>query len=176
MDGRTCRNIAQFVSQVWRNEGWYKTRYSRHRGREWRVSLPPFGETIEFLKRGHKFEARWQQGIFLGVKDNTTEKIVGNASGVFTVQSIRIKSGEDRYNLEMLRSVTGVPWDPQATRDEVQEGPRPAIMDGEPSEPLAQPVVVQAPGSSAKAKDFKEALHYQERLGEVWIHSWMSSM
>ena len=122
-----------------------KTPYSRHRGREWRVSLPPFGETIEFLKRGHKFEARWQQGIFLGVKDNTTEKIVGNASGVFTVQSIRRKSGEDRYNLEMLRSVTGVPWDPQATRDEVPEGPRPAIMDGEPSEPLAQPVVVQAP-------------------------------
>ena len=69
-----------------------KTPYSRHRGREWRVSLPPFGETIEFLKRGHKFEARWQQGIFLGVKDSTTEKIVGNALGVFTVQSIRRKS------------------------------------------------------------------------------------
>ena len=29
-----------------------KTPYSRHRGREWRVSIPPFGETIEFLKRG----------------------------------------------------------------------------------------------------------------------------
>ena len=43
----------------------------------WRVSLPPFGETIEFLKRGHKFEARWHQGFFLGVKDNTTEKIAG---------------------------------------------------------------------------------------------------
>ena len=41
-----------------------KTPYSRHRGREWRVSLPPFGETIEFLKRGHKFEQRWHQGVF----------------------------------------------------------------------------------------------------------------
>ena len=59
-----------------------KTPYSRHRGREWRVSIPPFGGTIEFLKRGHKFESRWQQGVFLGVKDNTTEKIVGNGSGV----------------------------------------------------------------------------------------------
>ena len=57
-----------------------KTRYSRHRGREWRVSLPPFGETIELLKRGHKFEQRCHQGVFLGVKDNTTEKIMGNAS------------------------------------------------------------------------------------------------
>ena len=72
-----------------------KTPYSRHRGREWRVSLPPFGETIEFLKRGHKFEQRWHPGVFLGVKDSTTEKIVGNASGVFTVQSIRRKSADD---------------------------------------------------------------------------------
>ena len=122
-----------------------KTPYSRHRGREWRVSIPPFGETVEFLKRGHKFESRWQQGIFLGVKDNTTEKIVGNGSGVFTVQSIRRKSGDDKYNLEILQSVTAVPWDPQATRDDVPEGPRPAIVAGEPAEPLAQPVVVQAP-------------------------------
>ena len=38
-----------------------KTPYPRHRGREWRVSLPPLGETIEFLQRGHKFEARWSQ-------------------------------------------------------------------------------------------------------------------
>ena len=122
-----------------------KTPYSRHRGREWRVSFPPFGETVEFLTRGHKFESRWQQGIFLGVKDNTTEKIVGNGSGVFTVQSIRRKSGDDKYNLEILQSVTGVPWDPQATRDDAPEGPRPAIVVGEPAEPLAQPVVVQAP-------------------------------
>ena len=41
--------------------------------------------------------------------------------------------------------MTGVPWDPQATRDDVPEGPRPAIVVGEPAEPLAQPVVVQAP-------------------------------
>ena len=122
-----------------------KTPYSRHRGREWRVSIPPFGETVEFLKRGHKFESRWHEGIFLRVKDNTTEKIVGNGSGVFTVQSIRRKSGDDKYNLEILQSVTGVPWDPQATRDDVPEGPRPAIVVGEPAEPLAQPVVVQAP-------------------------------
>ena len=64
------------------------------------MSLPPFGEIIEFLKRAHKFEQRWHQGVFLGVKDNTTEKIVGNASGVFTVQSIRRKSADDRYDVE----------------------------------------------------------------------------
>ena len=86
------------------------------------------------------------KAFFLEVKDNTTEKIVGNGSGVFTVQSIRRKSGDDKYNLEILQSVTGVPWDPQATRDDMfRKGPRPAIVAGEAAEPLAQPVVVQAP-------------------------------
>ena len=114
-----------------------KTPYSRLRGREWRVSLPPFGETIEFLRRGHKFEARWHQGIFLGVKDNTTEKIVGNASGVFTVQSIRRRSAGDRYDIETLMSVTGVPWDPQATSGTSPTLPR--IVEGD-QQPLAPPV------------------------------------
>lgn len=81
--------------------------------------------------------SRRQQGIVLGVKENTTEKIGGNASGVFTVQSIRRKSGVDRYDVEMLMSIT-VPWDPQATRAEEPEAP-PAIMEGDP-QPLAAPV------------------------------------
>ena len=124
-----------------------KTPYSRHRGREWRVSLPPFGETIEFLKRGHKFEQRWHQGVFLGVKDNTTEKIVGNASGVFTVQSIRRKSADDRYDVETLMSVTGVPWDPQASkRDDIL---LPQIVEGD-QQPLAPSVPVESPKKSTR--------------------------
>ena len=124
-----------------------KTPYSRHRGREWRVSLPPFGETIEFLKRGHKFEQRWHQGVFLGVKDNTTEKIVGNASGVFTVQSIRRKSADDRYDVETLMSVTGVPWDPQASkRDDIL---LPQIVGGD-QQPLAPSVPVEPPKKSTR--------------------------
>ena len=115
-----------------------KAPYSRHSGREWKESLPPFGETIEFLKRGHKFEARWHQGIFLGVKDNTTEKIVGNASGVFTVQSIRRRSADDRYDVETLMSITGVPWDPQATKSGTSSE-LPRIVEGD-QQPLAPPV------------------------------------
>ena len=42
-----------------------KTPYSSHRGREWRVSLPPFGETIEF----HKFEASGSKVFFLDRED-----------------------------------------------------------------------------------------------------------
>ncbi len=43
----TLRNLFHRSGEI--KDG--KTPYSRHRGREWRVSLPPFGEAIEFLKR-----------------------------------------------------------------------------------------------------------------------------
>ena len=69
-------------------------------------------------------------------------------------------------NLEILQSVTGVPWDPQATRDDVPEGPRPAIVVGEPAEPLAQPVVVQAP----KPKTSRRLYITKRGLGEIWIY------
>ena len=115
-----------------------RTPYSRHRGREWRVSLPPIGETSEFLKRGHKFEPRWHQGIFLGVKDNTTEKIAGHASGVFTVQSIQRRSADDRCDAETLMSVTGVPWDPQATKLDAVPLPHTVQGDQQPLAPSVQ--------------------------------------
>ena len=67
-------------------------------------------------------------------KDNTIEKIVGNASGVFTVQSIRRRSADDRYDVETLMSGTRVPWDPQATK--LDEVPLPQIVQGD-QQPLA---------------------------------------
>ena len=62
---------------------------------------------------------------------------MGNASGVFTVQSIRRRSAGDRYDVETLMSVTGVPWDPQATK--LDEVPLPRIVEGD-QQPLAPPV------------------------------------
>ena len=120
-----------------------KTPYSRLRGREWKVAIPPFGEAIEYLKRGHKFEAQWTKGIFLGVKDTTTEKIVGNSTGVFTVQSIRRKPEEDRYDSELLKSITGIPWDPQAIREEPAiAAPREPVIASPSGEALVQPPAI----------------------------------
>ena len=50
------------------------TPFMRNRGRPWKVDLPPFGEKVDYLKRTrHKLESRWAEGIFLGVKEETTE-------------------------------------------------------------------------------------------------------
>ena len=83
-----------------------KTSYSRLRGREWKVAIPPFGEAIEYFKRGHSLRPNGLRVIFLGVKDGTTEKIVGTATGVYTAQSIRRKPEEDRYDSALLKSIT----------------------------------------------------------------------
>ena len=110
-----------------------KTPYSRLRVREWKVAIQPFAEAVDYLKRGHKFEAQWTQGIFVGVKDSAAEKIVGAATGVYTVQSIRRKPEEDRCDSALLKSITGIPWDPQAICEE------PAIAA--PREPIiASPI------------------------------------
>ena len=75
--------------------------------------------------------------IFLGAKDNTTEKIVGNASG----------SADDRYDVETLMSITGVPWDPQATK--VDEVPLPQIAQGD-QQPLAPQVQEEKPKKASR--------------------------
>ena len=83
----------------------------------------------------------------MGVKDNTTEKIVGNGSGVFTVQSIRRKSADDKYDVETLMSVTGVPWEPQASkRNDIL---LPQIAEGD-QQPLAPSVLVEPPKKSTR--------------------------
>ena len=66
------------------------TPYQRVKGKEWRMTLPAFGESVDYRKRTrHKLEARWARGVFLGVNVDSTEKIVGTADGVYIVQAIR---------------------------------------------------------------------------------------
>ena len=66
---------------------------------------------------------------------------------VFTVQSIRRKSADDRYDVETLMSVTGVPWDPQASkRDDIL---LPQIVGGD-QQPLAPSVPVEPPKKSTR--------------------------
>ena len=66
------------------------TPYQRVKGKEWNVALPAFGESVEFKRRTrHKLEMRWERGLFLGVRVETTEGIVGTSDGVYVVQPIR---------------------------------------------------------------------------------------
>ena len=87
--------------------------WHRLKGKPWRISLPCWGEVVEFkLRTRHKLEARWKSGVFLGVRRLTTERIVGDAEGVYVVQSVRKVEERSRWNAELLLSVKGTPWKP----------------------------------------------------------------
>lgn len=77
-----------------------------------------------------------------------------NASGVFTVQSSRRKSAEDRYDVETLMSITGVPWDPQATKLDEVLLPHIVKGDQQPFAPSAQ---------EKKAKKSLRRLYFTKR-------------
>ena len=51
------------------------TPFRRLKGRDWQVSLPPWGEAVTYrVRTKHKLEPRWATGIFCGVRLNTTER------------------------------------------------------------------------------------------------------
>lgn len=66
------------------------TPMQRLKGKPWRVALPPFCEKVEYRRRTtNKFEGRWRPGIYVGVRCQTTERIIGDPEGTCIVQSVR---------------------------------------------------------------------------------------
>ena len=93
------------------------TPYRRLKGREWKVPIPTFGESVEFqIHTTCKLDSRWQRGVFLGIRLHTTEKIVGTKDTIFTVRSIRQLPSSERYDPDLIRSIQGVPWDPRGEK------------------------------------------------------------
>jgi len=61
-----------------------KTPWERAKNRYWHVDMPGFGERASFkVRTTGKLQARWQDGIFLGMILGSTERIVAMGGGVF---------------------------------------------------------------------------------------------
>ena len=94
-----------------------KTAYRRWKGKNFHRDMAEFGESIMYLKAGSlghdKFNCRWERGIWLGIRDDTAEVIVGTEYGVIKARdSKRLASAEERWNLQHVRSIAGTPWEP----------------------------------------------------------------
>ena len=111
MVGRVQFNTAKPLSNGTESDG--LTPYHRLKGKPWKIDLPSLGECIGFKKRTNtKPESGWESGSYLGVKENTTERIVGSLSGIFIVQSVRRKPEEERWNPDLVKGLKGNPRDP----------------------------------------------------------------
>ena len=91
-----------------------KTPFERLHGKKPSQEFVPFGEKV--LARRvttepmNRMNPRYQYGIWLGMKSNSTECFIGNAEGVFRAREIRRLEPRDRWDKEAIRNVIGVPW------------------------------------------------------------------
>ena len=128
------------------------TPFQRLKGRTWKIELPEFGETVEFMKRTkHKLSPKWEQGIYIGVKVNTSERIVGTRTGIFVVQSVRRKPKSERWNRQLVEDLWGLPWKLRA-KDEAEEEEVPEM----PGEVNINPEVPEVPNEETRAHDHEK--------------------
>ena len=111
--------------------------YQRLRGRKLQADLLEFGECVHFQPLDHsklgKAELRWMNGVFLGIRLSSGEKLVGNEDGVFKVRSMRRKLESDRWDVSQLEGISSFPWKPyQGSEDDkiLIRPPIPAAPEG----------------------------------------------
>lgn len=81
-----------------------------------------FGEVVQFIpfrseSRADKFDAKFREGIWLGLDSRTDEGIVGTRYGVYRTSTIKSVPEDQRWDVVKVLSVVGLPWDPTPTVD-----------------------------------------------------------
>ena len=80
-----------------------RTVYERRRGRTCKLPVIPFGEKVWYLKSGSlgkdKFNNRWEEGVWLGISDDSAESIIGTTNGTIKAKDFKRTIIEaDRWN------------------------------------------------------------------------------
>ena len=100
-----------------------KTAYKLRKGRTFARALPHFSEKILFMipgvtKGAARVEPGWEDGIFLGVSDQSDKLHVGTERGMHKVRTVRRREATERVDLTFLSSVSARPWSgPKKVRD-----------------------------------------------------------
>ena len=89
----------------------------RLKGKRYNKELIPFGECIHYNlidndQRKTKLEARWCDGVFLGMRKGSDEYLVGTKDEVYKTRSVRRKADQDKHDQKQLLEVRGLPWQP----------------------------------------------------------------
>ena len=94
----------------------------RLRGRTFKNAVVEFGECVRYLKPKSagrdKLNTRWSTGVWLGVREESGEPLIGTAAG--KVRGIRRRAGGARLNKEVFDSIRGSPWEPVPGRDSIE--------------------------------------------------------
>ena len=95
-----------------------KTATERHKGSKQVKPVAEFGECVWFMPldlKSHPVstpDCRFQDGVWLGVDQRTSETIIGTPSGVVKSRTIKRKLEETRWEADEILGIEGVPWSP----------------------------------------------------------------
>ena len=82
------------------NDG--RTGYQNLKGRVFKKEVCEFGENVLFLRpntRGKdKFEVRWEEGLWLGIHEQSNEVIIGTDKGVLKARDVRRRAWNVQFN------------------------------------------------------------------------------
>ena len=92
------------------------TSYHKRCGRTHNAALCEFGETVMYMvqsiKQRPKLEPRFYKGIWLGKCTSTGESFIGIAGRIVRSRTIRRLAGTNRYDDQLMDTITGTPWNP----------------------------------------------------------------
>jgi len=107
-----------------------KVAYQRIKGKKPSVLAIEFGEKVfykvKMVSKLEKLNARWEPGIFVGVKRKSNEIMVATEDGILFVRAIRRVAKQQRWTKDSLSWVKWAPWhrykDADDADGEVPEG------------------------------------------------------
>ena len=76
---------------------------------------------ILFNKGTSKAEYRWAKGIWLGVREESGDHIIGTDKGVMKVRALRrTGSHAERWDWDEVQKMKGAPWEPVPGRPDIE--------------------------------------------------------
>ena len=138
-----------------------KTAYERCKAKRGKLPGLEFGEKVLWRRKpvgNHlaKLTSLWEDGIFLGVKGSSGEFIVGNKLGVWKTRTMRRRPAEERWNVENLELVGGVPWKAsEEDKEDVLRGEVPQAVRMDPEEEKEEEDIVVPRNIYLRKSDFE---------------------
>jgi len=99
-----------------------KTPYRLLRGREATSPLCEFGECVQYRPPGltrarGKLQSMLSEGVYLGRTHSSGESLIGTPKGVVRARDVYRRTRSERFNVETLKSIVGVPWQMTPNRE-----------------------------------------------------------
>ena len=143
-----------------------RTAYERNKGKPAKTHGIEFGEIVWWRRRpagdlAAKLSSLWESGVFLGVKGVSGELIIGTAQGIWRTRTVRRKPAEERWELDALAGLKGVPWnmsgeETEETQDDGVIVPKPVERDAREDEQHVREEISAPRAFNSKREDYEK--------------------